>query len=349
MPAATYWVDHAGSATAPYDTQAKAATALQTVLDLAVAGDTIYCCDNGGTGEVTAATIDVDTQTGTNAAGWIKVIGCNSAGVVDGTRYYINANGGAYSVITAAATADMYWFENIEVGNTGVGAYHGFKGAATCQGWVFIDCCAHNCGGTGWEADTTFSDTLWVRCVAYSNTANGFGARGSTCKFIFCAARDNTGSGFVGYYPVLFGCISHGNTDDGYSSAISPLLINCVLDGNGDNGFDVTALTLVIFSTLIGCRVTNHSGAGDIGVNCASDPLVTGWCYFEDNDGDNIQNATLHQFIPVEGGSTTTNLEDLANTNEGYAEAVANNNFATGYTDSGDPDLRRVAITIPWS
>jgi hypothetical protein len=61
-----------------------------------------------------------------------------------------------------------------------------------------------------------------------------------------------------------------------------------------------------------------------------------------------IQNATLHYNIPLEGGSSPSNLEDLANTNEGYAQAVENHDFAMGYTDSGDPDLRRTAITVPW-
>lgn len=38
--ATVYYVDPAGSNTAPYDTWAKAATALQTVADIVVAGDT---------------------------------------------------------------------------------------------------------------------------------------------------------------------------------------------------------------------------------------------------------------------------------------------------------------------
>jgi hypothetical protein len=53
----TYYVDHAGSATDPYDTQAKAQTSIAALLaaKTLVAGDIMYCCDNGGTGETIAA------------------------------------------------------------------------------------------------------------------------------------------------------------------------------------------------------------------------------------------------------------------------------------------------------
>ena len=43
----TYYVDSAGSNTAPYDTWAKAANALATIAAIDVAGDTIYCASTG--------------------------------------------------------------------------------------------------------------------------------------------------------------------------------------------------------------------------------------------------------------------------------------------------------------
>lgn len=124
--------------------------------------------------------------------------------------------------------------------------------------------------------------------------------------------------------------------------------MNCVIDGNADDGIAITSRTDLQFALILACRITNHSGAGDIGLNANSEPCITGWCYFEDNDGDNVQNATLHQFIPAEGGSTTSNIEDQANTDAGYVDS-ANHDFSTRYVDAGDPDLRRTAITVPWS
>lgn len=148
----------------------------------------------------------------------------------------------------------------------------------------------------------------------------------------------------------LYGCMACNNADDGLeATGYGTLLINCVLDGNGDNGVTVSAQTaLATGPILLGCRITNHSGAGDIGIEASSDMIITGWNYFEDNDGDNIQNTLRHRFLPVENGSTTTNVEDQADADEGYVDR-AGDNFATRYVDGTDPSLRRTAITLPWS
>lgn len=345
----TYYVDPAGSNTSPYDTWAKAATAIQTAINTAnTAGDIIYC---RGT-ETTGATIDVDTNSGTNDGGWIKVIGCNASGNVDGTRYVIDANNGNFSVMTFNDASDMYWFENIQVQNTGVGAYHGFSGSgAAGDGHVFINCCATDCGGNGWNDFT--SQAKCFRCCSYANTGHGF----YRCSHIFfCCSRDNGDSGFeAGATVVIFGAISHGNTDDGIEN-LSPAcsVLNSVIDGSGDDGVYVVANTNLYATLILGCRITNHSGSGDIGLNANSEPCIVGWTYFENNGGageENVQNDTLYQFIPLEGGSTTSNWnegedEDGTGTNQGYT------NIGSGSEDfnlRSDASLRRTAITIPWS
>lgn len=398
-----YYVDPAGSNTAPYDTWAKSAQALATVVAIPPAvTDIIYC----RTHEHIAAEIDL-ASSGTNAGGWIKLIGCNAAGAVDGTRYILDGDAAGIHIFDFN-TQDMWWLENIEVINTGGSAKHGFySNAITAQGNVFINCCANNCSGTGFSLGANFYASLLLRCISYSNGANGFSRAD---RSFFCCARDNTGIGFNDIRYFHYGCISHGNTDDGFSPLEEDgVLINCVTDGNTDDGIVLGSSTSLYFAAIIGCRITNQSGAGDIGLLTINEPCIVGWSYFEDNSNLNIQgvvpttsgslvvgityeintyvsdddftnvgaasnatgvifvatgttpthwahastlsnapNATF-QFIPIENGTTTTNLEDLANTNEGYAQAVANNNFATGYTDSGDPDLRRTKITIPWS
>jgi hypothetical protein len=348
--AGPYYVDPAGSNTSPYDTWTKAATNIQTALDLAVAGEIIYC---RGT-QTLAATIDVDTNAGTNAGGWIRVIGCNSSGNVDGTRFVLNANGGTFHVMTFTGTSDMYWFENIEVKNTAAGTYHGFyASSAQSSGIVFINCCANTCGAVGFQFDSTNSifAFLW-RCVAYSNGTHGFFVWG---RLFFCVARDNATTGFSGSFQ-LYGCVSHGNSDDGFGSLTgnSTLLVNCVSDENADDGANCSAGTSLSGANLIGCRITNHSGAGDNGLITYDEPCIVGYCYFEDND-DNIAGAShdatpnaTFQFIPLENSSATSNVEDQADTNEGYVDKT-NHDFSTNYVSGTDPHARRMAITLPWS
>jgi hypothetical protein len=347
--AGPYYVDPAGSNTSPYDTWTKAATNIQTALDLAVAGEIIYC---RGT-QTLAATIDVDTNAGTNAAGWIKVIGCNSSGTVDGTRFVLNANGGTFHVITATGTSDMYWFENIEVKNTAAGTYHGFyASASTSAGLVLINCCANTCGARGFSLDTTNAlNAFFFRCVAYSNGGSGF-YDPRACYF--CVARDNTLDGFASGGTII-GCVSHGNGDDGLGGiGYSQHIYNCVVDGNADDGIEISSHTELRSAILIGCRITNHSGAGDNGLITLDEPCIVGYCYFEDND-DNIAGAShdatpnaTFQFIPLENSSVTSNVEDQADTNEGYVDK-ANHDFSTNYVSGTDPHARRMAITLPWS
>jgi len=345
---ATYWVDvDSPSEASPYDTQAKAAHTLATILAIPpAAGDVIYCCAGASVGETIAAELDI-ASSGTNADGFIKLIGCNSSGVVDGTRYIIDANSAGINCIDLNGH-DELWFENIEVKSTGAGAYHGFYNSTGANsGLVFINCCANNCGGSGFSV---INYSFFFRCVAYLNTSHGFN-EGNSARYTLCASRDNSGAGwyFATSHTTCIGCVSHGNTDDGFSyPGLNSYFMNCVIDGNGDDGIFVWGVSDPYPSIVLGCRITNQSGAGDIGLDCSSESVVYGFNYFEDNN-TNIANATIAQVIPLEGGSIDSNDADNADTNEGYAEAVANNNFATGYVDGTDPTLRRTAITIPWS
>lgn len=351
----TYYVDHAGSNTAPYDTQAKAAPALATILAIPPsAGDIIYCCDNAGAGETIAAELDLSSS-GTNAGGWIKIIGCNSSGVVDGTRYVISG-GGNDILIFDFAGQDMWWLENIEVTNTGTAANkHGFYSSASgAIGIVFINCCANNCSGNGFSF-TNVTAPFCFRCVSYSNTLSGWGdpsASGAAAKLLFCCARDNAVDGFnkLNVSSIYIGCVSHNNTDDGIGDITAgSVFFNCAIDGNGDDGLELTASTNLYAPQIMGCRITNHSGAGDNGLYLNGEPCIVGFSYFEDNtDNINDHTSALFQFIPTEGGATTSNLEDGADTDEGYVDK-ANHDFSTRYVDGTDPSLRRVAITVPWS
>jgi hypothetical protein len=348
----TYYVDpSAGSRTAPYDTWAKAASSLSTIFALPPsAGDIIYA---RGT-ETIAAELDV-AGSGTNAGGFIKLIGCNASGDVDGTRYVVNAGGNGIHCIDWNGS-DLWWVENLEVKNTASGSYDGFYTSVnTADGCVFINCCANTCGRYGFTG--RFDRTLFYRCVAYSNGLHGFSSLLYACAMLFCCSRDNAGIGFYTFTDgLMFGCLSYDNTDDGINpgtAAYPGRIMNCVVDNNGDDGILISAGTLLNAPLVFGCRVTNQSGAGDIGINAGSEPLITGYCYFENNDGDNIQNATLHYNIPLStsytagsGSPTSSNVEDQSNTNQGYTSLTEG---SEDYNLRSDASSRRTAIAIPTS
>lgn len=318
-------------------------------------GDIIYCRKSGGgAGETTTGVLSC-ASSGSNGSGPIKVVGCNAAGNVDGTRYVIDANNGDFDIIDFAGF-DFWWWENIEVKNNGGTAQTGwYSSGATSECHIFVNCCANNCTGSGFSVGSNIQHSYFFRCVSYANTLHGFSGY-SYNYFFFCAAHTNTGDGFnVRGGALLYGCISHDNTDDGVELGfgIGIRLINCVLDSNGDDGFLAIATTTNDTNCLIGCRITNHSTAGSNGLITLDEMCIVGWSYFEDND-DNIAGAShdaapnaTFQYIPNADG-TTTNVEDGADTDEGYVDR-ANNDFSTRYVDGTDPSLRRTAITIPWS
>jgi hypothetical protein len=183
---------------------------------------------------------------------------------------------------------------------------------------------------------------ILFRCTSYSNTQGGF-AGISNALFLFCSGHDNTLTGFstrgVG---MMYGCLAYDNTDDGITSAYESYLLNCVVDGNLDDGVSITAHTLTLASLLLGCRITNHSGLGDIGLNCNSEPILTIGCFFQDNDGDDIQNATVHQNISIDGTTSSSNTINGADTLDGYTD-----DDPEEYNLTTTATKRRIAISIP--
>jgi hypothetical protein len=353
----TYWVDaDSPSEASPYDTQAKAAHTLATILAIPpAAGDTIYCCAGASVGETIGAELDV-ASSGSNSGGFIKLIGCNPSGTNDGTRYIIDGGAAGINIFDFAGY-DYWWLENIQVQNTGAGTKHGFyNSTGTSVYCVYINCRATSCTKAGFH-NSVGNNSIFYRCLS-DNNYNGFGygegAFGARLMLL-CAAHSNTNMGF--YYSTgttYVGCISHGNTEEGYGSLLSGhVLINCVADSNADNGIDFAASSDGI-NLIFGCRITNAPDAGDYGLDANAEPVLIGYNYFEQVSGTNINTTTtaddLIYTISEPGGTTDSNrygTED--DTNQGYAAAVGSHNFATGYTDATDPTLRRTAITIPWS
>lgn len=108
---ANIYVNHTGSDTAPYDTEAKASTDIQVALDAVSAGDTVWIKDDSG-GDCTktyimdgadqqAATFDIDANDRVTIKGYKTTIGdCDKGGDFYKTNFaVIDGNSGAFDVL----------------------------------------------------------------------------------------------------------------------------------------------------------------------------------------------------------------------------------------------------------
>jgi len=274
--------DTAGSNTSPYDTWAKAATDPQTIVDLATAGDINYYRGS----KTLTVPIDIDINTGGTTTGYIKHIGCAADGSIDGTKYVLDGNNAATNCMAAGGVSDYHWFENFEFKNA---TSHGVDDNGELDYSVFINCLAHNNGGTGFH--TTGYAQIVLLCKSYSNTGSGLYPN-SKSKYIFCAFYNNSSYGMEGSSAtadlVIYGCLFHNNTTGNLRYGIDVCLINCVIDGSG--------VGVGIYNdrnVVIGNRITNNT----TGIDFTSDTAVCGWNYFHDNTAD-VSNATLAYNIP---------------------------------------------------
>lgn len=334
------YIHSTGSGTSPYDTWEKAANneaQTQAVVDAAVAGETIHAA---GTITLTAR-LDIDQNSGSVAVGFIKFVGYNASHVNDGTRFILDGNDATASVIYNSAKS--YWlFENIEVKNSSSAS--GFDSSG-CDYNVFVNCCSNNNAVAGFNTYRYIHSTF-IRCIAYANTSYGFGQeRYQYTKYFFCRARDNGGAGFDFIYTgktLAIGCIADNNGTAGFGEVGSgTTLFNCVSDNNTTNGIRMRATAFI--SSVIGCRSTNHSGTGDVGLDLVSQLVLYGWNYYQNNDGANVQNATVAYEIPYNGSGTDT--EDQGDTESGYV----NEDDPEDYNLRDTATSRRTAISIPES
>lgn len=314
-------------------------TNVQSAFDTVTSGDIVYC---RGTQTLTVG-IDVDTNSGNETNGLITFIGCNASGAEDGTRFTLDANNVASDALKPSGVSDIY-FRNIEFKNSTSDGID--VGSSICVNLVFYNCCSHNNGGHGFNIYNS-SRINFIGCVAYGNSGDGF-YLDIYSRLLFCCSHDNTGIGFNGGYGVvndIIGCLSYDNGDDGLGN-VGPgsLLLSNVSDANADDGIVLTTPASGYISIIIGNRITNHAGTGDIGLNCNGIICLHGWNYLENNSDANIQNNSISQEILNNGAST--NMEDQSNTNQGYTSLTEG---SEDYNLRSDASLRRIAITIPTS
>jgi len=233
----------------------------QKGLDTAVAGDNLYLVAEAE--EVIAAAINDNVNSGVAGSGGetvlINIIGVNSAGVNDGTRYVINGNSAAASCIIMNGVVRKV-YKNIQVKNA---TSHGINFATTTVGVHFYNVVAHNNGGSGFDNNVSNTTNYFVNCCAYLNAANGWGTTNTTTYYQLhaCAAYLNGNDGFqLGTVThAISNCIAFKNTRYGISGTTNAYLSinNCILDSNlrGIN-FTSASRTLVAF-----CRLTNNTTA----------------------------------------------------------------------------------------
>ena len=327
--AGPYYVDPAASGANDGTSWTDAWETLQRAVDgtdgtQPVAGDTVYC---RGT-ETLSATCDLDGNNGSGAAGFIKYIGCNAGGTVDGTRYKMDADSTAS--ICISHSANWHWFENFEIyGATGYGVdYNGVHHS------VWINCISRNNGSNGWEL-YYYTDDIFVRCQAYSNGGHGFANTYTIARFLACLAKDNTEHGFQPESVcVAVGCVSHNNGGGGFdlNNCENTMLINCIADENDDQGIGAAGdMTLIA-----GCRITdNGKDTSGYGIQITTDSrAVCGWNFLVDNDSG-ATDGNLDA-IPLDADADTNETSGT----EGYVDGADDFNLEAGAT------LRSVAIEL---
>jgi hypothetical protein len=301
------------------------------------AGDTVYC-----KGTDTLAGTPTNAISGSEASGLVRWIGVNADGNNDGTRTVMDCNGGNFNALTLNAPFNLY--ENFRF--TGSGNASGVAG--TGDDCVLINCSLDTNGLYGWNGSGMSRFTL-IRCVAHSNTNDGFYPDAAP-RFFFCCSRDNSQSGFdvqFGSYAVLIGCLAYDNANDGIESLFyTTVAFNCVIDSNVDDGITAKSGTNYICS-VIGCRITNQSGAGDIGLFCNSEIALYGWNFF-DNNADHLNTEGVSYAVTHNGAATNIQVNEAGagggNTNQGYTSTTEG---SEDYNLRSDATLRRTAITIP--
>jgi hypothetical protein len=252
---ATYYVDPAAGGANNGTSWTDAWTTMQSALDngAAAAGDLNYC---RGT-ETLAATLDVDTNAG-NATDFIRFIGTNASGTVDGTKFVIDGNSAAATCLDINGVDDIT-FENIECKNA---TSHGVTASGISSYYFFYNVHSHDNGGSGFNLTTNLRTSRFLRCKAIDNTADGWEGL-YLSSALFCEA---TGNGAIGFDNVrngghIIGCIVHDNTSDGIrlSNVDDGVIMHCVIDANGGHGVNGSSTRIL---ALLGNRITNNTGDG---------------------------------------------------------------------------------------
>jgi hypothetical protein len=316
---------------------ANAYRTFQAAADAAGAGDTVYC---KGTDSLSAA-VDFDTNSGTYNGGYIKFVGVNAActnappQVSDYGDYFI-LDGQDGNIDGIYINGRSYvWLENIKIHScNGTAAIN--LASAVADDWVLNNVWCHDNDGIGVYSHDFLRYPTFSRCRFTNNTSAG-AYQVQAAHWEFCAFLNNAGVGIrIDHLTTLYGCIFHGNGDDGVLLYGGPTaLVNCTIDANSGHGVNVLAGANPLF---VGCRITNHSQAAKLGISVgASIRVKLLGCYFGNNTTDIT--GSRYDSIPVNGTSYLTLAG--SDTNHGYTTPASDDfNLRT------DATYRRQAVGL---
>ena len=328
----TYYVDPGAEGENDGTSWDDAWTSLQSAADTAAAGDTVYC---RGTQNLSAA-IDFDTASGTYDGGYIKFIGCNASGVNDGTRFTLKRTANTINGIYVNGVS-FVWLENISIedctGTAGIAV-----ASAYADKWRLINVRCHNNTGRGAFINNYGRRWSFSGCVFTANGGTGI-YRPSLSKFDHCVFNGNGSHGMEQSTSNYYGnCIFHNNTSYGIDFYASGSFSNCVVDGNGGGGVKISYDTPDYI--LMGCRITNHSASGKVGVDVTADTRVgLIGCYFGNNATD--VTAGRYDIIPINGATDHVILGG-SDTNHGYTDQTADD-----FNLRSDASIRAYAVPLP--
>ena len=335
---ATYYVDPAASGANDGSSWTDAFTGLQSAVDVAGTTEaaTIYC---RGTQTLAASPISfTSSNQGSTTIGSHKIIGCNSSGTNDGTRFVINGDKDGSGTATAGITVDDsdYWcLENIEVKNV---AGDGIETVTTTSyGWILNNVISHGNTGRGIDNGKSYTLTLF-RCAFYSNGSDGIYSY-YAFRVLFCSSHDNSGDGFEGSYAsgtVIYGSAFYKNSGRGiHGLATATSAINTVIHDNGTDGIDIyTDRVLVAYSRITGAPT------GEYGIDNSAEFTTLIGNYFDQDGGTDLTTSALINKIGING--TDTNTYNGSDTDYGY-EGLASDN----YTLSTTATKRDITVSLP--
>lgn len=278
-----------------------------------VAGDNVYWCAGvgGATYDITSATqLLVRFQATGTAGAPINVYGCNSSGVVDGSRPEVRATGTwataiSYFVIgTDAAAAPLRyvnWYNidwNANSTSSTTGSYNVFNNSGIIT--------------TGIGTATTSYYHTFTNCIFRDSKHNGVslfsGAAGSevddsftftNCVIRGCGISTSNGNGMIG----------RGTT----ATACTWNMDRCTVTGNYFNGVRIIAASDKLFRAT-GC--TFSSQAFSAGIECTQQALALYGCTFQSN-------AEQGLVMPWKATSSVERCRFLSNTGVGLVDSVA--------------------------
>lgn len=245
-----------------------------------VTGNSVYV--KSGTYTITSATGAISGGCYLTTAR-SHLIGYQSTRGDMGTPPLLQASGISTFVLVQATNADgSTW--NINVDGASLTSSRGFQqrgfaykcGAMNCTNNGFIrstSCTFVRCFATGCSTAQAFGNGQYVACIAYDNTAGGFGLSDAQGSAIRCIADSNSGATSDGFSctsdSMLVNCVSYNSGRDGFrTTGDCTSFLNCIAESNGGYGFlfSNTHSCSVIFSSTF----NNTSGTISLGTGSGS-------------------------------------------------------------------------------